>query len=212
MTKSLVKNKDDLKCRTRRGLRSIGDDVAAHKWRYAMLCFMHGWILAVFFTNPYLSFLTAVLAVVETVMIAFTVSLMFEAARKPGRLVHEWAFEENEMQTILTLKGKTTDELEKMLQYHLDNGHMETADKISQQLLNMIDGNPDPYGENAAAAAAAAALPVQIAQKPGEAGVVLKVPAGASSGLPNWMQDGKKAAAEDEQQQQQSSLPDWMNS
>jgi hypothetical protein len=204
MTKSLVKNKDDLKSRARRACLSINDDVGAHKWRYGTLCFMHGWILAVLLTQPYLSLVSAVLCVLEVVMVALTVSLLFEAARKPGRLVHQWAVDEAETQTILALTGKTTEELEKMLQYHLDNGHIEVADKISQQLLHMVDGNPDPYGENTPAPVAEVAMKV-------DDGVVLKVPAG--SGLPAWMQDGKgKAAAEEEQQQQQSKLPDWMNS
>jgi hypothetical protein len=198
MVKPLASKQSNPKSVARRAFRSINDDISAHRWRYAGVCFMHGWLLAVLLTQPYITFVTYVLAFLEVVMVAVTVNMLFNAARKPGRLVHEWALQENQHQTITSLKGKTTEELEKMLDYHMENGNMEAADKISQQLLHMVDGMPINDPEPVPA--------MEIAKKV-EDGSVIKI----SAGLPNWMQEGK-AAAEDEQQQQQSDLPDWMKS
>lgn len=173
-------------------------------------------LVAALLLTQQLGFVWYVLAAVEFVLLAAIGNMAIQAAKRPGRLVHEWAFEENEKITISSLKGKTAEELDKLLKYHLDNGNMEAADRISQKMMNMADGtvdnDPIPL---ATPTIHSAHVPVQqIAQKP-DPGVVLKVPAaGANSTLPAWMLDGnangKKTAAEDEPQQQ-THLPDWMN-
>lgn len=163
-----------------------------------------------------------VLAVLELVLLCSIANMATKAAKRPARLMHEWALAENEKITISGLKGKTTEELEKLLQYHMEQGNIEAADRISQKMLNMVDGMADnePIPLANPVIASMQATVQHIAQKQqGDPGVVLKMPAGTASGsLPSWMQDGsgcesnggKKKAAEEEPQQQ-SSLPDWMS-
>lgn len=200
MNKLIAKRKNGAKTTAQRVLRSIGDDIRAHKWRYAMVCVVHAWLLAVLFTQAELTLVTLVVGLAEVIMVALTVRMFGLAARHPGRLVHEWALQENQHQTITSLKGKTTEELETMLQYYMENGNIEAADRISQQLLHMVDG---------IAAVDEQPAPVVEVPKKNEDGSAIKI----SSGLPNWMQDGKTAAEDEQQQQSKSSsnLPDWMN-
>lgn len=198
MSKLIAKKKNGAKATAYRILRSIDDDMKAHKLRYAMVFVLHAWLLAVLFTQAELTSVTLVVGLAEVIMVALTVRMFGQAARHPGRLVHEWALQENQHQTISTLKGKTMEELETMLQYHMENGNIEAADKISQQLLHMVDG-----------IAVGELEPVAEVANKSEDGGVIKI----SSGLPSWMQDGKTAAEDEQQQQSKSSsnLPDWLN-
>jgi hypothetical protein len=216
VTQKLTK---ETKCAVRRAYRSINDDMCQNKIRWCSVFFLAGLVAALMATQT-LGFVWYVLAGVEFVLLCAMASMAVGAAKRPGRMVHEWALAEHEKITISSLKGKTTDELETLLQYHLTNGNIEAADRISQKLLNMVDGTPD---NDPVPLAQPSPIPMQkqIAQK-ADPGVVLKVPAAsANSKLPAWMQDGtngtatpvgeNKTAAEEEPQQQ-SSLPDWMNS
>jgi hypothetical protein len=194
----------------RRSLRAIGDDCANHKIRYALLFFLHGWLIGLLLTQPYMTALTAIIAVVELVLIFATVRMMGNAVRHPGRVVHEWALEQSQKDTISKLKGNTHEELEQLLQYHLAQGNIEEADKISQRMLHMVDGLPlDPLPTPAI-------TPVEIAKKTDD-GVVLKV----ATGLPSWMAEGDvtestTACREEEEKPEPapetSTLPDWMKS
>jgi len=125
--------------------------------------------------------------------LALTIIRLLSPLSVKGEQVHRWAVEEQEHQTMALLTGKTADELEKMLEYHMKYGHLEEADRISQRLLTMVEkedpANPPPSAQLAKPDATA---------KP--------------SGLPAWMQEGAPADPTIETpQQQKKKLPDWMN-
>jgi hypothetical protein len=60
-----------------------------------------------------------------------------------GEEVQDWAIAEQEHLTMQSLTGKNEEELEKLLEYHMKYGHIEEADKISQQLLAVVDNGPE---------------------------------------------------------------------
>lgn len=168
--------------------KSIGQNMKTHRFGWAVIALANLWLLSMlFFTHGPLAMLTAV--AFGTVLL-ITVRRMFMIIRHPGRTVHNWAVEEQKHQHIKTLTGKTTEELETMLQYHMEQGNMEEADKISLSLLAMVEGNPQ----------GAPAVPVQL--KPNN-------PDGtspANGALPSWMSNEKEPESETESQ----NLPDWM--
>jgi hypothetical protein len=125
--------------------------------------------------------------------VALTLMRLLSPISVKGEQVHQWAVEEQEHQVMASLTGKTTDELEKMLEYHMKYGHLEEADRISQKLLTMVDK------EDASNQAPAEPATRQDA-KP------------KSGGLPAWMQDGTAADTTIETpQEEKKKLPDWMN-
>jgi hypothetical protein len=104
--------------------------------------------------------------------------------------VHDWALEEHEHVEIARLTGKTPEELDKMLQYHLKYGNIEEADRVSQKLLTLIDKGFLPEEEQPAPAP--------------------KAQSGATAGnsLPSWMDGSKQEDGEDLKVKE--NLPDWM--
>lgn len=134
---------------------------------------------------------------------AFVTMRMFGRDFKKAQEIQEWAVTENEHITMMSLTGKTQDELERLLQYHLDNGNLPEADRISQKLLALVD----PVNQFAE-------VPVEVAvpavAPPADPGFVLNT----AVGLPNWLDEseGKQsAAAEPAQPATKKPLPDWLN-
>ncbi len=168
--------------------KSIGQNMKTHRLAWAIIALGNLWLLSMlFFTHGPLAVLTA--AAFGTVLL-ITLRRMFLIIGHPGRTVQNWAVEEQKHQHIKTLTGKTTEELETMLQYHMEQGNMEEADRISLSLLAMAEGNPQD----------ASSLPVQMEPNNPDG------TSPANGALPSWMTTEKEPEPETESQ----NLPDWM--
>lgn len=172
-------------------------EINDHKWRWSTICFLHGWLLATMWFQTGLNFTLLVTGLAEAALCILTTYLLVAAVLKPGRFVHEWALEEHTKDTMMSLRGNTSEELETLLKYHMDNGHIDEAERCSHRLLAMAEGNPMP-DMNAPAA------PRAIGMNGSDPGVKLKI----TTALPGWMNDGKEE--QETEPADSASLPDWM--
>lgn len=175
------------KARVRRTLAVSGAhivrDIGRHKLRWSIISIMHGWLLATIYVQPYTNFMSYVAGAAEIVLCMLTLHFLLTPVFRPGRVVHDWAVEESKHQSMKALTGKTSEELEQLLQYHMEQGNIDEADRLSQKLLAVVDGT---FVESES----------EIS-KP----TAIKLNNGA---LPAWMGDEEQA------EPQQSNLPDWM--
>lgn len=185
-------NSAEKKAAARRALNAVVDDINKHKLAWAVVCLLHGWLLGMILLTPMFTLTGAICFFTELALLVLTVNTLIQSALRPGRVVHEWALEQKKHEDIKKLTGRTTEELEAMLQYHMEQGNIEEADRVSQKLLASVEGHPMPDA-------------VAVSADPG---VVLKVKASADSNLPGWLKDG----SEDEQlpEEESANLPDWM--
>lgn len=170
-----------------RSSKSLGQDFRAHRFGWAVMALANLWLLSMFVWSQ-AGPLSWLVGMSFALVLAMTLRRVCLVLVHPGRAVHDWAVEEQRHQHIRTLTGKTSEELEKMLQYHLEQGNMEEADKVSLSLLAMAEGN-SPEVPSA---------PNQT-QTPAAAGT-----SPANSALPSWLSN------ENEPQPESSNLPDWM--
>jgi hypothetical protein len=133
-------------------------------------------------------------AVCAAAFFTITILRLLMPMLTPAREVHQWALEEQEHITMMSLTGKTQEELEKLLEYHLKYDNIEEADRISQKLLTLVDKSNQAYEDPAAASSSSA---------PADSVAVIEVNSGA---LPGWLQDDDKASGKAASQK----LPDWM--
>lgn len=179
-----------------RSLRHMGAEIRAKRWRWSAICFLQLWLIWLFLQNPTLSFGSGLILGLILGIFLLGMQTLAKAAFRPGRQVHDWAVEQSKHEEIKKLTGKTTEELETLLQYHMEQGNIEAADKVSLRLMDMVEGAPHVDE-------------VVIQETPA---TILKVPGGnpSGSGLPSWMSDGPATTDELEAKTEESNLPDWM--
>lgn len=167
----------------------------ARPWRFTFRLLVLTVLLTIMFvqwattgqSNPWLLAFSAT-------YLALAIYQMVRPLSVKGEQVHQWAIEEQEHITIASLTGKTPEELEKLLEYHMKYGHVEEADRISQKLLAMVE-DPNPSDPQTAQAGGAAPQP--------------RADADTKEGLPSWMKNDDKQ--ESSEQPVKQKLPDWMN-
>ncbi len=167
--------------------KSLQHDLKTHRLRWAWIYAMHLYLLSMIVwlhSSP----VGLIVAAAELVLVLVTFRLVAHSIFNPGRAVHNWAVEEQKHQHIKTLTGKTSDELEKMLQYHMEQGNMEEADRVSLNLLAMVEGDPT-----------AAQSHICDQAKANDDGTIA-----LNSALPTWMNK------DNEPEPDSSNLPDWM--
>ncbi len=133
------------------------------------------------------------------VLVTLTLARLFSPMFSKGQQVRDWAVEQQEHVAISTMTGKTPEELEKMVQYHLKYGNIAEADRISQKLIAMVDGNADTQLQDAGANSTAPSE--QSGQLAGE----------KKQGLPGWLRNDENVSpGETIEQADKKKLPDWM--
>lgn len=182
-----------------RARRAVAGEFRQRPLRYMFrfsACAVFAWMLATQQVTQ--GHMDPIWAVFLLLFLSLTVIRLISPIFSKGQELRDWAIEEQEHERIKNLTGKTQEELEEMLQYQLKYGNLEEADRISQKLLAMVDGNA-PSDEQKGVSQASAPSDQPAAQK----------------GLPSWMQQDAPAGqgATDSQEQQapgKEKRPEWM--
>lgn len=180
-----------------RSFKHVRDDFRHHKIRWAMLVLLNCWVVWTV-SQATSTFTIGLLAALQILLFVVTLRYLALAAFRPGRVVHDWALEEQKHERIKLLTGATAEELEIMLQYHMEQGNIVEADKISQRLLASVDGANHFVEEDGSV--------VQASQP---AATQQKSNAGTEHGLPGWLSDEQTEEAD---AKATANLPDWMKS
>lgn len=133
--------------------------------------------------------------------------LLNQCYKERKNSLHDWALAEAEKEEVSHLSGKNEEELHRILDYHMKQGNIKEADKISKQLLALVDpelgaaaDGTGPERDGASAPAAGGTISGAAVTSTGDTGYVIKT--NVSNGqLPEWLSDAEE---------EKKNLPKWM--